>query len=93
MSYISKENLERQISEMWDAVNQIPANDPDRDYAINQAQECENKMREAYLKQEKLRDAAPELLDALKVCYASLKTYGNHPIIEKQVDYAINKAQ
>jgi len=40
----------------------------------------------------KLIAAAPELLAALEVCYASLCTYGNHPIIEKQVESAINKA-
>jgi hypothetical protein len=32
------------------------------------------------------------LLEALKVCYKSLCTYGNHPIIEKQVNQAIKKA-
>lgn len=36
--------------------------------------------------------AAPELLDALRVCWASLKTYGDHPIIDKQCKLAINKA-
>lgn len=37
--------------------------------------------------------AAPELLDALKVCYKSLCTYGSHPIIEKQVENALRKAE
>jgi len=37
--------------------------------------------------------AAPDLLDALKVCYKSLCTYGSHLIIEKQVDNAIRKAE
>ena len=40
----------------------------------------------------KLIATAPELLDALRVCYASLSTYGPHPIIEKQVENAIKKA-
>ena len=40
----------------------------------------------------KLIAAAPDLLEALQVCYKSLCTYGNHPIIEKQVEQAINKA-
>ena len=40
----------------------------------------------------KLIAAAPELLKALQVCYASLCTYGGHPIIEKQAEKAINKA-
>lgn len=37
--------------------------------------------------------AVAELLIALKVCYASLCTYGSHPIIEKQVNDAIRKAE
>ena len=40
----------------------------------------------------KLIAAAPELLKALKMCYASLCTYGSHPIIENNVEEAINKA-
>jgi len=40
----------------------------------------------------KLIASAPDLLAALEVCYASLCTYGNHPIIEKQVEAAIKKA-
>jgi type VI protein secretion system component VasF len=59
---IIKENMERQISEMWDAVNHIPSNEPDRDEAINQANKTEADLRELYRKQEALRDAAPELL-------------------------------
>ncbi|MDD5013580.1 MAG: hypothetical protein PHW73_00575 [Atribacterota bacterium] len=34
-----------------------------------------------------------KLLDALKVCFASLCTYGSHPIIEKQVNEAIQQAK
>ena len=41
---------------------------------------------EEYIENGKLLAAAPELLDALRVCYASLCTYGSHPIIEKQVN-------
>lgn len=40
----------------------------------------------------KLISAAPELLEALQVCYRSLLTYGSHPIIEKQVEKALKKA-
>jgi len=40
----------------------------------------------------KLIAAAPELLEALKVCYASLCTYGTHPIIDIHVSFAIKKA-
>ena len=39
-----------------------------------------------------LISAAPELLEAIQVCWASLKTYGEHPIIDKQCKNAINKA-
>lgn len=40
----------------------------------------------------RLISASPELLDALHVCWASLKTYGDHPLIDKQCKLAINKA-
>lgn len=46
---------------------------------------------ETYAK-EQISVTKTELLDALKVCYKSLCTYGNHPIVEKQVQNAINKA-
>lgn len=34
-----------------------------------------------------------EMLDALKVCYSSLCTYGDHPIIEKQVEHIFKKVK
>ena len=40
----------------------------------------------------KLLAASPELLDALIVCWKSLQTYGEHPIIKIQVEAAIKKA-
>jgi hypothetical protein len=40
----------------------------------------------------KLVSSAPDLLEALRVCYASLCTYGSHPIIEQQVEKAIRKS-
>ena len=77
MSLISKENMERQISEMWDAVNNIPANEPDRDEAINTANQTERDLREMFWKQEALRNAAPEMLEALKAVR-------RHGLIEKE---------
>lgn len=61
MDKIILQDLEIQISEMWDAVVSID-NPADRDTASEQAQKTENKLREAYRKQERLRDSAPELL-------------------------------
>lgn len=43
-------------------------------------------------KNAKLVSAAPDLLEALIVCWRSLQTYGSHPIIEKQVELALGKA-
>jgi hypothetical protein len=64
---IIKEDMERQISEMWDAINSLPGNsEPDRDSAINFARKTESTIREAYRKQEALRDAAPEMLELLR---------------------------
>lgn len=40
-----------------------------------------------------LKAQRDELLAALNVCAASLCTYGSHPIVEKQVNNAINKAK
>lgn len=58
--FINKENMERQITEMWQAVNDTV--DPhDRDIASSDAQKTEQELRERYRKQELLRDAAPEL--------------------------------
>ena len=74
---ITKENMERQISEMWDAVHNIPLNVPDRDEFINLANKTEADLRELYRKQEQLRDAAPDLLEALK----ALRRHG---LIEKE---------
>jgi len=36
--------------------------------------------------------AAPELLEALQMCWASLQTYGDHQIIDMYCEKAINKA-
>jgi hypothetical protein len=41
----------------------------------------------------KKKSFAPELLEALRVCYASLCTYGSHPIIEKQVENILKKTE
>jgi len=40
----------------------------------------------------KLIAAAPELLEALQMCWASLQTYGDHQIIDMYCEKAINKA-
>lgn len=80
VKFIIKEDMERQISEMWDAINDIPTNDPDRDYACNQAQETENKLRESYRKQEQLRDSAPELLQSLE---AAIYFIQNCPLLSE----------
>ena len=40
----------------------------------------------------KLIAAAPDLLKALEVCYASLSPYGDHRFIKKRVKAALNKA-
>ena len=59
------------------------------DGAIGRLHGMEDRQHEANAK---LIAAAPDLLEALEVCYASLCTYGRHPLIEKQVESAIKKA-
>lgn len=46
---------------------------------------------EEHIANGKLMAVSPELLEALKTCYASLCTYGSHPIIEKQVENVLRK--
>ena len=75
---ITKENMERGISEMWDAVNHIPENDPDRDFAISQATQTEQKLRKNFGDQEKLRNAAPEFLEHLVKLITAVETGGSY---------------
>ena len=42
-------------------------------------------------KLERKKEINNELLNALKICYASLCTYGSHPIIENQVENVLRK--
>lgn len=49
--------------------------------------------RETRLADANLIVAAPKLLEALKVCFKSLSTYGSHPIIEQQVKHALYLAE
>lgn len=58
-------NVERQISEMWDAVAAAPL-DEDYPACYAQAHAAEAKLRAALLAQERLHDAAPGLLAACK---------------------------
>ena len=52
----------------------------------------ERKATEEMKANAKLIAAAPDLLEALQMCWASLQTYGDHPIIDKYCEIAINKA-
>jgi hypothetical protein len=74
MELLSLNNIERQIREMWDAISEIPANDPDKQEVFDKAAKSENSLREAYRKQEALRDAAPELLEALRFMVEHFRT-------------------
>lgn len=58
--------VHRQILEMRNAINQIPYNDPYRDFAINQANDTENKLLEALRKQDLMDAASPDMLEALQ---------------------------
>jgi uncharacterized protein with von Willebrand factor type A (vWA) domain len=66
MKKLSLENINQQCFEMWDAINLIPENDPDRNHAIYEARETEKRLHEQYRKQEQLENAASELLEALQ---------------------------
>lgn len=51
-----------------------------------------NDNNEIELANAQLIAAAPRLLESLQVCWESLKTYGDHPLIDKQVKIALDKA-
>lgn len=99
MELLSLENIERQIAEMWDALSAIPAEDPDKQTVFDNAAKSENRLREAYRKQEALRDAAPELLEALTniVEYEERGRNNNEPRISEHwyniAKQAIKKAE
>lgn len=59
----------------------------------NRIKLMQDKIKELKEEVELINDkAAPDLLTALQACWASLKTYGEHTIIDNQVENAINKA-
>jgi hypothetical protein len=82
---ITKENMERQISEMWVAGHNIPLNDLNRAPACDQAFKTEADLREMYRKQEQLRDTAPDLLECLQLVLGSfaLEKTERFDLIEK----------
>jgi hypothetical protein len=65
MQQISYEQMENQLYEMWDSIHRID-DLQERGVAFEQGKLVERKMRENFRKQEQLKDAAPELLNALK---------------------------
>lgn len=46
MSNLDAKSVERQITEMWDAISHIPPDDPDRESAIEQAHKAEALLRQ-----------------------------------------------
>jgi len=75
---INKELMEQQILEMWQATSDIPDDDPGKKAAIDLATEIEIKMRKKYMDQERIRNQAPALLQALiKVLEIAIR-YGIH---------------
>jgi hypothetical protein len=47
----NREQIERELKEMWDAIQQIRFDDPGRDKAIDEANETEGKMWQEYYNQ------------------------------------------
>lgn len=61
---LTAEGVERSIREMWDALVDAPR-DEDYDAAYQDACDVERQLRERFAGQERLRDAAPDLLAVL----------------------------
>src|SRR4051812_21256931 len=83
---LSREDIERRISEMWSAVIDIPHNDPDKDFAIGQAQQAENNLWEMFNRQEAIRNAAPRLAECLQQiisCDERIPSPSQHDVIEQ----------
>lgn len=59
---------------------------------MNTAKEFSGNATEEMKANAQLVAAAPDLLEALQMCWASLQTYGDHPIIDMYCEKAINKA-
>jgi phosphoenolpyruvate carboxylase len=51
-----------------------------------------DKHNEEHIATANIMAASKELLSALITCYTSLQTYGRHPIIDRQIEAAIQKA-
>jgi inorganic pyrophosphatase len=74
---MTREQLNTQLTEMWDAVSLIDGDDAHA--AVEQAYKVEDKLRKQFDEQERIRDAAPELLAALEGCvslFAALERLG-----------------
>lgn len=75
---INKDLMEQQILEMWQSTNDIPDDDPGKKAAEDLATEIEMKLRKKYMDQERIRNQAPALLQALiKVLEIAIR-YGIH---------------
>jgi hypothetical protein len=61
---LTREDIERQIREMWDALSDHNG-DPEYAQACEQARAAERQLWERFAQQERLRDAAPALAEAL----------------------------
>ncbi len=66
-AHLNREAVERQISEMWDAIGSIPSLDSEGlAQAGIDASRIERNLRDRLEKQERVEAAAPELLEALR---------------------------
>lgn len=74
MTRLSRESVEQQISEMWQALADCPR-DADYDQATRAAQKTEARLRKQLADQERLDEAAPDLLAACKAMLARLEEY------------------
>lgn len=63
---LTHEGVNRSVSDMWDALADIPHDDPDRDHAIEQGREAERKLRLDLALQERMDAVMPQVFEALE---------------------------
>lgn len=90
---LTKESVERQCREMWDALADAPR-DEDYDAAYKQALDAERRLYDELARQDRLFAAAPELLEACNEALSFMADSTPHEQAAiRRVRAAIEKAE
>jgi hypothetical protein len=91
-TFFTKQQVEKQLSDMWKAVFDMPDSDPDKENAFTKTVHTEIKIRQHYDKYRLLPYGAPDLIDALArlIRWANTATLINPKQKSSAVENAIN---